>query len=73
MTWDLLEFVSKCHISVMGHNSIPPSRISPKDPEEHEEQMLWGVSTLLIVLLKINVFYSKPIECRTHSLVIFQS
>ena len=34
MTQDYLEFVSKCHMSVMGHNSIPPSRISPQDPEE---------------------------------------
>ena len=30
------------HVSVMGHNSIPPSRISSQDPEVHGMGGLWG-------------------------------
>ena len=29
------EVCQKVHRSVMGHNSIPPSRISSRDPEEN--------------------------------------
>ena len=31
---ELAEVCQQSHVSVMGHNSIPPSRISSRDPEE---------------------------------------
>src|SRR5882724_8801826 len=31
---ELAEVCQQGHMSVMGHNSIPPSRISSRDPEE---------------------------------------
>ena len=39
---ELAEICQKSHMSVMGHNSIPLSRISSQYPEVHGMGGLWG-------------------------------
>ena len=38
---ELAEVYQQSHMSVMGRNSIPPSRISSRDPEVHGTGGLW--------------------------------
>ena len=39
---ELADICQQSHVSVMGCNSIPPSRISSRDPEVHGMDGLWG-------------------------------
>jgi len=39
---ELAEVCQQSYVSVTGHNSIPPSRISSRDPEVHGMGGLWG-------------------------------
>ena len=38
---ELAEVCQQSYVIVMGHNSIPPSRISSQDPEVHGMGGLW--------------------------------
>ena len=44
---ELAEICQQSHVSVMGCNSIPPSRISSQDPEVHGTQPLMLHSLLM--------------------------
>jgi len=39
---ELAKISQQSHVSVTGHNSIPPSRMSSRDPEVHGMAGLWG-------------------------------
>src|SRR5882724_8529948 len=52
---ELAKVCQQSHVSVTGHNRIPPSRVSSRDPEVHGMGGLWGADRVLCTAVEFEM------------------